>query len=130
MTLTPTEVAWLDLEDKHTADIIRRFGVYNQYVIGDSSRRHPSFAYTTGLFGIGHPELLIVGVDSATAHGVLNHVAGQVRDGRVSCPASCSPSMRGRTVSSSRRCRTPAGSPSRRTATTSDPTSTRSFCCN
>lgn len=77
----PSIQAWLDQEDQRTAQIIRKHGTYNQYVIGDEDQRHPSFAYTIGLFGIGHPELLIVGVDHLTAGAVLNDVAARVRGG-------------------------------------------------
>lgn len=74
--------AWLDQEDEHTAQVIRAHGVYLQYVGGDHAQREASFAYTVGLFGLGHPELLIVGVGPSTASGVLNEVAAMVRDGR------------------------------------------------
>ena len=40
------------------------------------------FGYTIGLFGLGHPELLILGSDRDTACGVLNHVGGRIRDGQ------------------------------------------------
>ncbi|MFT4135875.1 DUF4262 domain-containing protein [Microbacterium sp.] len=93
--------AWLDQEDKHTADVIRAHGVYIQYVGGDQcsccSRlgdatddaqrdEQPPFAYTVGLFGIGHPELLMVGVDPGTASGVLNEVADRIRGGNDLVP--------------------------------------------
>ena len=74
--------AWLDQEDEHTAQIIRAHGVYLQYVGGDDSHREASFAYTVGLFGVGHPELLIVGVGPNTASGVLNDVSAKIRAGR------------------------------------------------
>ena len=83
---TPAEQAWLDQEDKNTAEIIRRRGVFIPYVIGDSRIQLPSFAYTIGLFGIGHPELLVIGIDQRTAGALLNDVADQVRDGRVLFP--------------------------------------------
>lgn len=41
----------------------------------------PPFAYTTGLFGLAHPELLIVGVDPQTAAGVLNDLGNRVPQG-------------------------------------------------
>ncbi len=73
--------AWLDQEDEHTAQVIRAHGVYIQYVGGDSALREASFAYTVGLFGLGHPELLIIGVGPNTASGVLNDVSARVRAG-------------------------------------------------
>lgn len=78
--------AWLDQEDEHTAQIIRAHGVYIQYVGGDSEQREASFAYTVGLFGLRHPELLIVGVDPHRSAGVLNEVSALVRGGRNIVP--------------------------------------------
>lgn len=70
--------------------IIRRYGWYIQYV-GSDGCSHPGcreepgegppFAYTIGLFGLGHPELLIVGVPSGTAKGVLNDLGERIRRG-------------------------------------------------
>lgn len=87
--------AWLDQEDAHVADTIRRYGVHITYVGGacgapgcscEDSGEGPSFAYTTGLFGIGHPELAITGVKPGTAQAVLNDVAGRVREGERLLP--------------------------------------------
>lgn len=105
MTLLPDPSiqAWLDQEDKRTAEMIRKHGVYIQYVGGDECTccdhfgrtqrgaerdepRQPPFAYTVGLFGIGHPELAIVGVDPKTAASVLNDVSARVRDGHDFVP--------------------------------------------
>ena len=71
--------AWLDQQDQHTAQTIRRHGVYIQYVGGDAPRELTPFAYTVGLFGVGHPELLVVGLDPGSSAAVLNDVAGRVR---------------------------------------------------
>jgi hypothetical protein len=80
--------AWLDQEDAMVTDVIRRYGWYIQYVGGGLCSRPgcdcgddegPAFAYTVGLFGLGHPELLIFGVDPHTAAGVLNYLGEQVR---------------------------------------------------
>ncbi|MEJ3404794.1 DUF4262 domain-containing protein [Rathayibacter sp. YIM 133350] len=79
-------IAWLDQEDERTAQIIRKHGVFIQYVSGDIAKSRPSFAYTTGLFGIGHPELLVFHVPTAVASGLLNDVAGRVRAGRDLVP--------------------------------------------
>jgi hypothetical protein len=46
----------------------------------------PSFGYTIGLFGLGHPELVIVGLSSDNTHGFLQWVAGLVADGRDLVP--------------------------------------------
>ncbi|KHK97587.1 hypothetical protein LK09_12345 [Microbacterium mangrovi] len=78
--------AWLDQEDAHTAQTIREHGTYIQYVFGDSGRKHTSFAYTVGLFGIGHPELLIVGAGPETSGAVLNDVSDSIRAGSQLIP--------------------------------------------
>lgn len=82
--------AWLDQEDKATAANIRKFGWHIEYVGGgccdvpgcdggDASGQR--FAYTVGLFGLGHPELLIFGVAPETAAVVLNELASRIREG-------------------------------------------------
>ena len=82
--------AWLDQEDKRTATTIRKFGWHIEYVGGGCcdvpgcDRGDPSsqrFAYTVGLFGLGHPELLIFGVSPRTAGIVLNELATRIREG-------------------------------------------------
>lgn len=83
---TPSEIAWLDQDRSHTALMIREHGVYLTYVGGDSDAHQTSFAYTVGLHGIGHPELLVLGVGSGTASGLLNDVAARVRAGRDLVP--------------------------------------------
>jgi hypothetical protein len=96
-SLDVPQQAWLDQEDRHTAELIRRFGVYIQYVGGERCTcceagtggdvpKRPTdmespFAYTVGLFGIGHPELLIVGADPGTSATVLNDVSRRIRGG-------------------------------------------------
>lgn len=83
MTLTPDPalIAWLDQEDKRTAQTIRKHGVSIEYVGGDMRRRETSFAYTIGLFGMGHPELLVFGLDPRTTSLLLNDVADRVKAG-------------------------------------------------
>lgn len=88
-----TDQAWLDQDDMHIATIIRRHGWFIEYVRGDAGCRRPDcnggaghdewppFAYTVGLFGLAHPELLIFGVPPNTAAGVLNDLGNRVRDG-------------------------------------------------
>lgn len=85
----PATMAWLDQEDAHVAAIIRRHGWFIQYVGGACSRPgcacepgdEPDFAYTVGLFGLGHPELLILGAGQQTSAGVLNELGARVRAG-------------------------------------------------
>ena len=78
--------AWLDQEDQHTAQTIRRHRTYIQYVGGESDRRRAPFAYTVGLFGLGHPELLVVGVDMRTAGNLLNDLRDRIVAGRDLVP--------------------------------------------
>ena len=88
--------AWLDQEAAHAGAIIRRCGWFIQYVGGDARCDAPGcdcsdqdslpFAYTVGLFGMNHPELLIFGVPQQTAAGVLNDLGAQIRAGRGLLP--------------------------------------------
>lgn len=87
--------AWLDQEEARLTETIRRHGWAVQYVGGHECSRPgcdappddgPPFAYTTGLFGLGHPELLIVGVDPETARGVLNTLGERIRNGETLMP--------------------------------------------
>ncbi|MFH8250059.1 DUF4262 domain-containing protein [Microbacterium sp. B2969] len=84
MTLTPdpSVIAWLDQEDARTAQTIRKHGTSIEYVGGDRRRRETSFAYTIGLFGLAHPELLVFGLDPRTTALLLNDVSARVQGGR------------------------------------------------
>jgi hypothetical protein len=77
----PQLQAWLDQEDQHVAQIIRKHGLFIQFVSGDTGEPPPSFAYTVGLFGLGHPELVVLSTDMETASGLLNHLGRRIRDG-------------------------------------------------
>lgn len=77
-------LAWLDQEDRHVIEIIRKHGCYLQYVFGEGP--HPSFAYTVGLFGIGHPELIVFGMDTRGAATTLNYFFDQIRGGNDLTP--------------------------------------------
>ncbi len=81
--LTPQEIAWLDQERRRTADTVRRHGIAIEFVWGDNGQRRPSFAYSIGLHGIGHPEVLVVGLSPHDAGPVINTVAERVRAGHV-----------------------------------------------
>jgi hypothetical protein len=87
--------AWLDQEDKRTASTIRRCGWQIEYVGGGccdvpgcdgGDPTETPFAYTVGLFGLGHPELLIFGVPTDTAFGALNDLGNRIRDGQDLVP--------------------------------------------
>ena len=90
-------LAWLDQEDARVTECVRTYGVYIQYVgggrcaaascsCGDDGR--PPFAYTVGLFGLNHPELVTVGLSIETTAGVLNQLARRVMDGQNLIPGA------------------------------------------
>jgi Domain of unknown function (DUF4262) len=87
--------AWLDQEDAQVTAVIRRYGLFIQYVGGGMCSAPwcdggdvatPPFAYTVGLFGLNHPELLVFGVPPGTAAGVLNALGDRVRSGETLLP--------------------------------------------
>jgi hypothetical protein len=87
--------AWIDQEDAHVAATVRRHGWLIRYVGGDTCSRPgcdcppsdgPPFAYTVGLFGLAHAELLIFGVPPETASAVLNDLGERVRSGEALMP--------------------------------------------
>jgi hypothetical protein len=81
MTTDPQTTAWLDQEDAHLAQTIRTHRWAVQYVAGGEDSTEPPFGYTVGLFGMGHPELVVVGLGYALAGDMLNTVGAMVRDG-------------------------------------------------
>jgi hypothetical protein len=83
--LDPTTQAWLDQENAFVAQTIRRCGLYIQFVYGAESPP-ATFAYTVGLFGLAHPELVVLSVDDGTAHALLNHLADRIRTGENLIP--------------------------------------------
>jgi hypothetical protein len=82
MTTDSQITAWLDQEDAHTAQTIRAHGWVVQYVGSGDDPGEPAFGYTIGLFGRGHPELVIVGPGCDNTHGILQRVAQMVRGAR------------------------------------------------
>jgi hypothetical protein len=86
------EQAWLDQMDAQLTQAIRRYGWWIQYVgggdcanpeCGCSPDDSPPFAYTIGLFGMNHPELLILGVSPQRALTVLNDLGERIRQGET-----------------------------------------------
>jgi len=82
--------AWADQVDAQITATIRRKGWYITYIGGGTCSRpgcepepddRPPFAYTIGLFGLNHPELVMVGVGKAVAAGVLNTLGRRIRGG-------------------------------------------------
>lgn len=81
--------AWLDQEDARIRSVIRRHGWAIEYIGGGccsvpgcdgGDDDGPPFAYTVGLFGLGHPELLAFGLDAATTAGLFNTLGERIRD--------------------------------------------------
>ena len=72
-------MAWDALQNSIAADI----ATYGWSVIKiEADDRGPGFAYTIGLHQrFEHPEVIIVGLRSATAHAILNDVGEDIRGG-------------------------------------------------
>ena len=98
---TGDKLAWLDQADARVTECVRTYGVYIQYVgggrcaapgcsLGDplGEDGEPPFAYTVGLFGLHHPELVTVGLSVETAAALLNHVARRVMEGQDLIPGA------------------------------------------
>ncbi|HEX9853898.1 MAG TPA: DUF4262 domain-containing protein [Acidimicrobiia bacterium] len=86
--------AWIDQEDAQMRTVVRRHGWMIRYVGGGCNvpgcecppDDGPAFAYTVGLFGLAHPELLIFGVAPETAMSVLNALGERIRSGEDLIP--------------------------------------------
>jgi hypothetical protein len=82
MTHDPQTIAWLDQEDTRLAQLIRAHRFAVQFVGAGEEDDEPAFAYTIGLFGLGHPELVVVGLDHRSSHDLLGQAAELVSGGR------------------------------------------------
>ena len=91
MTTDPQTTAWFDQEDANLARTIRVHRWAVQYVGAGEEPDEPAFGYTIGLFGLGHPELVVVGLGPAATHGVLDRVADLVVGGRDLMPGELLP---------------------------------------
>jgi hypothetical protein len=87
--------AWLDQDDAHTVATIRRHGWLITYVHSSGIRRPggrevpgPPFAYTVGLFGLHHPELLIVGMSPNASATILNRLGNRIKAGETLLPGT------------------------------------------
>jgi hypothetical protein len=86
--------AWIDQDQAWLADTVRTHGWAIRYIggvcacpgCGGEPGDQPPFAYTVGLHGLDHPELLILGVDPGTAGRVLNELGERVRSGTALLP--------------------------------------------
>ncbi len=88
--MSPRIDAWLDQEDARLREVIRDHGWAIEYIGGGccsvpgcdgGDTDEPPFAYTVGLFGLGHPELLVFSLDIHDSHGLLNTVGDMIRAG-------------------------------------------------
>lgn len=77
-------IAWSEHVDRRVTELIRRHGFFIQAVHGDVD--NPPFAYTVGLFGIGHPELIVFGLDHGSAGRTLNWFFAHIRGGEDLTP--------------------------------------------
>ncbi len=87
--------AWNDQEDAFDTELVRRHGWKINYIFscevidrGPHQAEGPPFAYTVGLFGLHHPELVILGVTPETAAGVLNTLGDRIRAGESLMPGT------------------------------------------
>lgn len=87
--------AWLDQEDAMVTAVVRKHGWLIQYIGGGVCSRpgcdahddgEVAFAYTVGLFGMNHAELLIFGVSPEETSVVFNHIGSLVRGGSELIP--------------------------------------------
>jgi hypothetical protein len=87
--------AWLDQEDARLTAVVRKHGWMIQYIGGGTCSRpgcdahHEegvAFAYTVGLFGMNHPEMLIFGVSPEVASLVINQLGDLIRKGSEIIP--------------------------------------------
>jgi hypothetical protein len=87
--------AWLDQEDARLTAVVRKHGWMIQYIGGGTCSRpgcdahHEegvAFAYTVGLFGMNHPEMLIFGVSPEAASVVINQLGDLIRKGSEIIP--------------------------------------------
>jgi len=76
--------AWRRQFDRQVTNTIAACGCFIQGVAGEG--RTPPFAYTVGLYELGHPELITFGLDSRSAWGVLNWFFARIRAGEELAP--------------------------------------------
>ena len=80
--------AWWDQEDARIKTVIRRHGWAIEYIGGGccsvpgcdgGDDDGPPFAYTVGMFGLGHPELLVFGLEPGATARLLNSLGDRIR---------------------------------------------------
>lgn len=86
--MNPSLQAWWDQEDERIKTVIRRHGWAIEYIGGGGCAvpgcdggddEGPPFAHTIGLFGLGHPELLVFDLDPVTSARLLNTLGDRIR---------------------------------------------------
>jgi hypothetical protein len=80
------------------AEHVRRCGWHIEFVYGEEDDEETSFAYTVGLFGMGHPELLVFGISPHTAKRLLDDLGDAVQAGRDLVPGEVIDTRDGRRV--------------------------------
>lgn len=87
--------AWVDQDDARMTAVVREYGWSIEYIGGGvcsypgcdgSDDEGPPFAYTVGLFGLGHPELLLFGLGPGDSLEVLNSLGRRIREGENLLP--------------------------------------------
>jgi hypothetical protein len=87
--------AWLDQEDARIASVVRRHGWAIEYIgsgicavpgCDSPEDEGPAFAYTVGLFGLRHPELVVFGLDAHDSCRLLNTLGDRVLDDEILIP--------------------------------------------
>lgn len=87
--------AWLDQEDARMASVIRRHGWAIEYIgfgccsvpgCDGGDDQGPPFAYTVGMFGMGHPELLAFGLDPDATSWLFNTLGARIRGDEALVP--------------------------------------------
>lgn len=73
-------IAWSDQQNAWQRDTIRRHGWAVTAVFGDELGEY--FAYTVGLSGFEHPELLVTGMPPEVAGRLLNEYGERVKAGQ------------------------------------------------
>ena len=107
MSVTPALQAFWDQQRRQIIDHIRRYGVHLTYVSDELAGRcaccrylesvgadpgpepgpdGPAFCYTTGLYGVGHPELLIFARGQTESMVLLNTLTRQIIQGEDLLP--------------------------------------------
>lgn len=70
-----------DGSDEEYLDVLRAIISEHRWAIQFVEDEQRPFAYTVGLHGMGHPELLITGLPPQTSARLLNSIAHQMVDG-------------------------------------------------